>query len=559
MSEFTKGTNKFVDWVHRNFQQVSSKLKVVDLRSESQGRGLVAEDDITEGETLFEFTRDKIINVDSATLTNLRDGQNETILISLGQWEALILCLAYEIMLGDKSRWHPYLQILPQNKSQFSTLMYWKEDELKYLKPSSVLDRIGKESVIQLYHKLVPRYCTKLGVPKMAEFLTLEKFSAIGSLIMSYSFDVDHAEVIEEEEEEEDKEEKNAFSIDKTNVDGIENEQNDNGCSENDNCSDNKKEDIDEDDLTECIRNDTYLKSMVPLADTLNANTTLVNATLHYDHEKLAMKAIKDIKKGEQIYNTYGELPNSEILRKYGYIELPSSAAEFADLPLCLIIDHYKKCFTKAFPTLKNAPMVVNRILDLIKSSEYLEQTLVDSDGGIVIDKYEIYAKGELLPEFILMLLIFSTLLGSFKSDLKWFKRLLRHSERREFDIFVNRTVVKCFQLLEERSIVTKSLMQDLKDIVISAIDRYPEKIREGKYELPNSFSSKLSKQDIADIILSDEVACLKSTLDGEFPPKSKETGTPKYTIIEDKKLLRNVLKRKIQEDERRLHKRKRA
>lgn len=555
MSEFAKRTNEFVDWVHTNFQLISSKVKVVDLRSRSQGRGLTAVNDIAEGETLFEFTRDKVINVDSAALTQLNNGENESILIGLGQWEALILCLAYELMLGEKSKWYPYLKILPQEENQFTTLMFWKDEELEYLSPSCVLDRIGEDAVEQLYHKLVPQYCTKLHVPEMIKFLTLKKFRVIGSLIMSYSFDVDHAEVITEEEYENN----SSNQDDKIEAAEVENRLGETKGGESGSDEQGEGNDSEEYDLTECIRNDTYLKSMVPLADTLNANTRLVNATLHYDHEKLAMKAIKNIKKGEQIYNTYGELPNSEILRKYGYIELPSSAAEFVDLPLDLIIDHYKIAFSKAFPNIKNAPAVVDRILDIIKNSDYLEETLVDSDGGIVIDKYEIYAKGELLPEFVLMLLIFSTLLGSFKSDFKWFRRLVKHSEKREFDIFVNRTIVKCYQLLEERSIVTNSFMEDLKNIIIGAINRYPQNIRKGEFHFPESFTLKLSKRDIANIILSDEVTCLKDILNGSFPPVSDTTGKPKYTIIEDEKLLKNVLKRKLQEDERRSHKRRRA
>lgn len=33
------------------------------------------------------------------------------------------------------------------------------------------------------------------------------------------------------------------------------------------------------------------------------------------------MDAIKDIKAGEQIWNTYGDPPNSELLRRYGYVD----------------------------------------------------------------------------------------------------------------------------------------------------------------------------------------------------------------------------------------------
>jgi SET domain-containing protein 6 len=32
------------------------------------------------------------------------------------------------------------------------------------------------------------------------------------------------------------------------------------------------------------------------------------------------MRSIQPIARGEQIYNTYGDLPNADLLRRYGYV-----------------------------------------------------------------------------------------------------------------------------------------------------------------------------------------------------------------------------------------------
>lgn len=32
------------------------------------------------------------------------------------------------------------------------------------------------------------------------------------------------------------------------------------------------------------------------------------------------MRSIRSIARGEQIYNTYGDLPNADLLRRYGYV-----------------------------------------------------------------------------------------------------------------------------------------------------------------------------------------------------------------------------------------------
>lgn len=527
---FSQDTLRFFAWVKANYD-VSPKFQVEDLRSDSQGRGLVATDDIAQDEVLFELSRDLVINVESSSLGAISQDSKE-FLISLNQWEALVLCLSYELFLGEKSKWKDYLKLLPSETSDFHTLMFWTPKQVETLRPSLVVDRIGKDSAEKMYHRMVPDYCNRLGVPELASYLTLSKFHSVASLIMSYSFDVEHAEVAEEAEDEEVEEVESTCGQ---------------GCGDNCTCDDaeesNDDEEPDESDSEpdiDCVQYDDYLKSMVPLADTLNANTSLVNATLHYDGIKLAMKATKDIKKGEQIYNTYGDIPNSEILRKYGYVELPSAKTEFAEVPLKLIKQVYHEKFSSAFK-IKSIDHIVDCVFDLIANSSFLQETLEDNEGGIVIERYEIYSHAESLPEFILLLLILSTLLESWKSDPKWFRKMSHSVDRPQgdFSIFVNRVINKCYQLLEERSIITDSLCQDFKAIIAKRLSEYSQE--QIDYELPSSFSLNLTRQDLARIVTKNEVQCLQSSL--HFPK-----GQSEYNVIDDAKFLKNVLKHKSDE-----------
>lgn len=64
--------------------------------------------------------------------------------------------------------------------------------------------------------------------------------------------------------------------------------------------------------------------AMVPMADMLNHRTGFNNARLFHEPDCLQMRAIKDIKAQEQIYNTYGDLCNADLLRKYGFIDVPN-------------------------------------------------------------------------------------------------------------------------------------------------------------------------------------------------------------------------------------------
>lgn len=63
---------------------------------------------------------------------------------------------------------------------------------------------------------------------------------------------------------------------------------------------------------------------IVPLADILNHKTGHNNARLFMEKDRLQMVCVKDIPSGEQIYNTYGDIGNSELLFKYGYLDDPN-------------------------------------------------------------------------------------------------------------------------------------------------------------------------------------------------------------------------------------------
>lgn len=560
MGDFDADTKAFADWIDERFNFVSKKFVITDLREKEEGRGLIATEDIAKGEILFELYRESILNIDTASFTKLRP-ENRDILLSLNQWQALIICVSYEWYLGKASEYLPYLSVLPLTTQDFHSLMLWSDEELKLLKPSTVIHRIGRSSAEEMYAMLVADIIPeKLAFPELAEFLTEERFHIVASLIMSYSFDVDHPEEVEligkalEATEKQGERETNG-EIEKE-LDEAELEKRLAELGEEDSDDDERAE-----ALEESVGNDTCYKSMVPLADTLNSNTTLYNATLKYEKTKLVMMAEKDIKKGEQIFNIYGELPNSEILRKYGYVELPSSRFEFTEVTLDSVISFFEFKFAKHIEYLKEAQVVklIEVIIDTIKESEYLLETMAEElEDDIVSDRYEIYANGEVLPELLLIILIMTSLYQAAESDKKWFKTITRSIERKaSSDLLgmIDRTILKCHQLLENKSILTRSALDNLKEIMNRRIGEYPTHIIDGSYNLPESYSLTV-KKELADIVLFNEVKCLKDVIEGKFPP-IKEDGSPRFKIIEDEKFMKNVLKRKLEDDDAKAKKKK--
>lgn len=194
----------------------------------------------------------------------------------LGSWEKLILTMMYA---ASSEEWKPYFEVLPE---KFSTPIFWDNKDLEKLRGSTLQERIGRAAADEMYDSLAPVLADEAFKSRDT---SRETFHRMGSLIMAYAFDV----VADDDEDEE-----NVFM------------------------------------------------SMVPMADMLNGHTKLNNARLEaFDKQKgvLEMVATKDIKPGEQIYNTYGEVSNRELLRRYGYVEKGENDFDIAGISLKTIAD----------------------------------------------------------------------------------------------------------------------------------------------------------------------------------------------------------------------------
>ncbi|ANZ75617.1 BA75_02653T0 [Komagataella pastoris] len=519
-------TEAYNKWLEANLE-LAGNVKIEDLREKNEGRGVVATRDINEDEVLFSIPRNNVLNIQTSSLANVKEG-NGVILKNLNHWEGLILCLAYERSLGDSSRWKGYLDTLP---TSFNNLIFWNEEDLNSLKPSLILDRIGSAEAEAMYDRLFPKVVEELGVSEELKNVNLKEFHKVASTIMSYSFDVE--EEGEDEEDEEGKEEDDEIDDEE---EGEENQNNDSGAEDGNtenNHSENENDDEDEEKVFEF--EDHLLKSMVPFADTLNADTNLCNANLTYQSENLVMKAIKPIRKGEQVYNTYGNHPNSEILRRYGYVEWTGSKFDFAEILLSQIENYFISTYSVEKDSLK-------LIVKIIADSDYLLH-LTGGDGSIVVDSYDFYKDGEILPEFLMLVTLLTSICLCKAEDLKWFKKTIRISKRNpagsELSRFINRTCKKCYQLLEQ-NIITESVKENIGRILDLRLKEYPDEIKElmGQ-EL--AVPKKKNREAMAETVLVCEYKALWAC---------RDEGLKSFKVIQDEKLIKNIMKRKLEEEE---------
>ncbi|KAG6827343.1 hypothetical protein H0H92_012164 [Tricholoma furcatifolium] len=228
--------------------------------------------------------------------------------------------------VNPDSKWAPYLAILPD---QFDTPMFWTESDLKELDGTSVVEKLGREDAEQSYReKLLPAVQSRqdLFPPALAEHYSLANYHLMGSRILSRSFNVEKWDSGEEEEEETTiPTNSRDHEMDVDTPDGP------TGTHENGESHGEAEEEEEEEDSSDT--------AMVPMADMLNARYGSENAKLFDDENELRMVSTKPIKAGEQIvmilslpvsstdlvsyqWNTYGDLPNAELLRRYGHVDL---------------------------------------------------------------------------------------------------------------------------------------------------------------------------------------------------------------------------------------------
>ncbi|TFK66501.1 SET domain-containing protein [Pluteus cervinus] len=299
----------FIKWFQASGGSIDiGSMGFVDFPPSEGGRGAVALNDIPEGHTLFTIPRSLTLSTRTSTLPKVF-GLSEWKERKLHEgWVGLILCMMWEAANTSSSKWGPYLDTLP---TEFSTPMFWPEDDLKALEGSSVVEKLGRDDAERdYYQKLIPAVESRpnLFLPDhISVYYSLEVYHVMGSRILSRSFDVERWELDDSGEDAPTDQPDGAMDVDlpgPVNAQGVDHTE---GGSEGGDGSD-------EEDASDT--------SMVPMADMLNARYQTENAKLFYEEKVLRMVSTKPIKAGEQIWNTYGDLPNAELLRRYGHVDL---------------------------------------------------------------------------------------------------------------------------------------------------------------------------------------------------------------------------------------------
>ncbi|KAL6249784.1 N-lysine methyltransferase setd6 [Rhinocladiella similis] len=392
-SDFETQSTVFLNWFKAQpGTQFHASLKIVDLRDRNAGRGIIATQDIPPDTDLFTIPRNIIISEETSTLAKKipslfsrttsnaeadvdNDNDNDPD-IDLDDedpsvpdsWLNLILILLYESLQHSTSKWSPYLTILPQHPGSFNTLMFWTDHDLSALRGSAIPNKIGKESANRMFtDRIIPIVKRHADIfypattthrhqqqeQRLSDSALLERCHIIGSLIMSYAFDL----------------------------------QPDSDDSDSDTEMAGAEDGWIEDHNTTATPS-TSTMGMVPMADMLNADAEF-NAHLSHGEDSLTMTSLREIKAGEEVLNYYGPLPNGELLRRYGYTSPKHARYDVVEVPWSLV----KTVISEYWPQSQGRPQVA-RILTEIEQDEDndldldLDFDLTDQDGaGFILER----------------------------------------------------------------------------------------------------------------------------------------------------------------------------
>ncbi|SCU78519.1 LAFA_0A07008g1_1 [Lachancea sp. 'fantastica'] len=474
-------TQAFLDWAQTDQKLwISDKIKLQQHPTDAQqGRCVLAEQNVAKGEKLFEIKRESVLNVTTSSLSRENSEIRKLFLHKLGHWEGLIVVILYELkMKQENSQWWPYFQVWPQQASM-NSLMYWSDEEVAQLSPSGVRNRIGRDGARAMYETVLE--CIKELNLTQFQAVTWEEFVHVASVVMAYSFDMERADYEEEDEDEEEEDESGPVSV----------------------------------------WQDGYIKSMVPMADMLNADTHKCNANLTYSPDSLIMVAVDDIIGGDQVYNIYGEFPNSELLRRYGYVEWAGSKYDCGEIPLCTVVQAMQAC-------LGCSREIIDKILDLIQNRSEIRDEVLEGEP-LVLESYDCYVDGQISPECITLCQIVACTLQLPRAETLSEKALLE---------FLQRLVKKAIQ-----SVNSNEITKVCAHVFESALDLRLREYPSHTFREPPPDSKPLNapgyRKIMAECVLRSEVKAFQN---------SSRSLRSEYQLIDDAELLDKVkaVKRKM-------------
>ncbi|XP_040136074.2 N-lysine methyltransferase SETD6 isoform X1 [Ictidomys tridecemlineatus] len=270
----------FLSWCGRVGLELSPKV-AVSRQGTVAGYGMVTRESVLPGELLFAVPRAALLSPHTCSIRDLLERERDALQSQSG-WVPLLLALLHELQ-APASLWSPYFALWPE-LDRLEHPMFWPEEERqRLLQGTGVPEAVEKDlaNIRSEFYSIVLPFMEAHPDLFGPSVRSLELYHQLVALVMAYSFQ-------EPLEEEEDEKEPNS-------------------------------------------------PLMVPAADILN-HLANHNANLEYSADYLRMVATRPIPKGQEVFNTYGQMANWQLIHMYGFVEpYPDNTDDTADIQMVTV------------------------------------------------------------------------------------------------------------------------------------------------------------------------------------------------------------------------------
>ncbi|MBN3309797.1 SETD6 methyltransferase, partial [Amia calva] len=271
----------FLSWCEEIGLNLSAKV-YVSKEGTVDKYGMLAKEEIDEGEVIFSIPRTALLYQENSKVKSVLEKEKES-LESASGWVPLLLALMWEYTSPD-SHWRPYLSLWPDLKSLDQPMFWSAEERERLLHGTGIPEAVDRDltNIQKEYTDIILPFIQAHNQLWDPEKHTLQLYKSLVAFVMAYSF----------------------------------------------------QEPLDDDEEDEKEPNPPM---MVPMADLLN-HVSNHNTNVEYTPECLKMVAVGHIKKGEEIFNTYGQMANWQLLHMYGFVEpFPHNTNDTADIQMTTV------------------------------------------------------------------------------------------------------------------------------------------------------------------------------------------------------------------------------
>eukprot|EP00210_Caulerpa_lentillifera_P005738 g5486.t1 len=182
-----RSIDSFCSWMESN--SIDVNFDSVEIRSSNTDTpnpdwSVFAKTDVEEGTVLAWIPNSALLSPTNSALKSILE--TESVVSGL----SLVIALAYERSLKEKSKWFGYLESLPEREN---LPVFWSDEELAPLKCTPLLESVQEErkTMEKDYKETVKPLLEKYPQQFPEGSLTLEDFKSATSLVFSRDFHVD--------------------------------------------------------------------------------------------------------------------------------------------------------------------------------------------------------------------------------------------------------------------------------------------------------------------------------------------------------------------------------